>query len=213
MENHNKPKKKSEEKNKKKKSEEKSEEKKEEPKENKEIKILENKKEIREIKLADQFNLEEEVEDIEDMDHVQFQNFLRSRKFGAPVLEKLVDSSPTTNFDQGINPRFSSSEEKTEENSIKYSPNTTNYFNESERNKGGSNETKYDLSLRVPTLNSREISTQLPKQEFLDPNAGRGFVQQDNMWPQIIKSEVVERKMKLPFEQNEEHKKYREIKL
>lgn len=154
--------------------------------------------------------LEKEIEETEEtIDDNEFIEFIQpsTQEFiniSAPVLER-VETPQQESLEQDIASTPVSS--NANEGQIDYST-TLN-----EPNYSAGQEIKYQTNINPPTLRSAEISENLPRQELLDPMAEIRFNPQDNMnmSPEIVNTEFIQEKRRLPFERDD--KKYKEFRL
>ncbi len=169
----------------------------------------ENKKEYKEKTKKEEneeSELEEKIEEAEEItEDSQFHEFLKPpTETFSPVLER-VETPQQESLEDNMASISTFTSNEDERKDIDY-PTT-------------SNEIIYNPSRDIPSIDYQPIrpsiltsirtSEDLPRQEFLDPLKEMRIDIQDNFFPEIIDTSIINQKTRLPFEK--EDKKYKEI--
>ncbi len=159
--------------------------------------------------------LEKEIEETESQETNEVVDDSEFREFIQPSTQEFIDISTPT-LERVETPQQIPLEQdvastpvspSSDDDQIDYS--TTS--NEPKYSAG--EQIKYQTNVEPPTLRPAEISENVPRQELLDPMAGIRFNPQDNIniSPEIVNTEFIEEKRRLPFEK--EDKKYKEFRF
>jgi len=159
----------------------------------------ENKKEIEKNKKENSNELGDEESSIDDNKFVEF--LQPSAETSAPVLEKVENAPGPIDLEQDI----TASTPDEEKPKLNYTISDELDYSVSEE------KIKYQTNMEPPVLQPREVSEDLPRQEFLNPMQGRMIDNQNDLRPRIVEAGFVEKETRLPSETDE--KKYKKFEV
>lgn len=159
----------------------------------------ENKKEIEKNKKENSNESGDEESSIDDNKFVEF--LQPSAETSAPVLEKVENAPGPIDLEQDI----TASTPDEEKPKLNYTISDELDYSVSEE------KIKYQTSMEPPVLQPREVSEDLPRQEFLNPMQGRMIDNQNDLRPRIVEAGFVEKETRLPSETDE--KKYKKFEV